>query len=291
MKKLIAIFLTVTIASYVFAQETYGPIAGERALGVTLNPITNFFGNLFNGTSGNNLNDLQGESIQDPYTIAAGYTNTASIMGKYMLSESTALRANIGFEFIKSKNCLYSQDDKEVALNPLSEAQVVDIQKISQRGASLSLGYEKRFGQGRVQGFVSGSALYAFYAQRANITYGNAITESNQTPTDAFSFTTSTTTMPFARITKAFGATPSHTAGFVGGIGAEYFLVEKVSIGAEVNVYLLYNWSSEEYAEYEGFNVYTNSVATYTDVFSPKSSNFEFSTKNIGANLFMNFYF
>ena len=44
-------------------------------------------------------------------------------------------------------------------------------------------------------------------------------------------------------------------------------------------------------AEYEGYNVQTQRVEKYTNVAVPSSSAFEFGTKNLGANLTMNFYF
>jgi hypothetical protein len=77
----------------------------------------------------------------------------------------------------------------------------------------------------------------------------------------------------------------------VGSFGAEYFLCQKVSLGAEVNVYLFHQWTSQRYTEYEGFNVVTNQVDTYTNLVSPKSKTTELATGNVGANLFMNFYF
>ena len=65
----------------------------------------------------------------------------------------------------------------------------------------------------------------------------------------------------------------------------------KISKGAEENGAVLYTWTPQQYGDFEGFNLLTSEVERFTDLIAPKSSQFVFGTQNIGANLFMNFYF
>ena len=293
MKKYFYSLLLGVLAIPALAQESndsqFGPVAGEKAFGVTLNPIATFVGNLSNGTANNALGDLQGESL---FSKNYAWIPNFSIMGKYFLSDNTALRANIGFIFSKNNNQTYVRDDEAFFLNSFSQAKVIDSQITSRRGGSFAIGLEKRIGTGRVQGIIGGSAVYGFATTKQTYAYGNAITSLNQVPTIATPANyTALGSMPNARPTKTFTASPSHLAGIVGSFGAEYFLCKKASIGAEVNVYFVHEWTSQRYAEYEGYNIINDKVDTYTNTISPKSTRTEFATGNVGANLFMNFYF
>lgn len=293
MRKYLYSLLLGVLAIPALAQESndsqFGPVAGEKAFGVTLNPIATFIGNMHNGTANNALGDLQGESI---FSKNHAWIPAFSIMGKYFVGDNTAVRANIGFIFSRNDAQTYVRDDEAFFLNSFSQAKVVDSEITKRRGGSLAIGLEKRIGSGRVQGIVSGSAVYGFATTKRTYKYGNAITDINQSPTIATPANyTAVGAMPNARPINTFTAAPAHLAGFVGSFGAEYFLCKKASIGAEVNVYLVHEWTSQRYTEYEGFNVITNTVETYTNTVSPKSNRTEFATGNVGANLFMNFYF
>ncbi|HCS87094.1 MAG TPA: hypothetical protein DIW30_01255, partial [Bacteroidales bacterium] len=54
------------------------PAAGDWSLGFSLDPIASFVGNMFNGNTGNSLNNLAGESMVN---------NMVSIMGGYMITD------------------------------------------------------------------------------------------------------------------------------------------------------------------------------------------------------------
>ena len=281
--------LTIPALAQESTDSQFGPVAGEKAFGVTLNPIASFIGNMHNGTANNALGDLQGESL---FSKNYAWIPNFSIMGKYFLSDNTALRANIGFIISNTNNQTYVRDDEAFFLNSFSQAKVIDSDITKRRGGSLAIGLEKRIGTGRVQGIVSGSAVYGFAKTKRTYKYGNAITDINQAPTIATPANyTAVGAIPNARPTKSFTAAPAHLAGIVGSFGAEYFLCQKASIGAEVNVYLVHEWTSQRYAEYEGFNIISNEVETFTNTISPRSTTTEFATGNVGANLFMNFYF
>ena len=299
MKKIVSCLLMAALALPMFAQEEsaakneYLPAAGDFAIGFNLNPFATFVGNMFNGTVGNAIDNdkIGGEALWSNTTTNA--YPVVSLQGKYMFTDNLGLRANIGLLLTRKNNREYVLDDEAVALDPLSKQKVVDAEYLSSHGGSLSVGVEYRIGKGRVQGVFSGSALYAFSVAHANYEFGNAITEANQRPTSG-SFATyaaMSSQMPNARLLHSYTDDGVHTIGLVGSVGIEGFVAPKISIGAEVNLALLYTWTPQQYGDFEGFNLLTAEVEHFTDLIAPKSSQFVFGTQNIGANLFMNFYF
>ena len=104
-------------------EKDYLPKAGDLAIGIDMQPIYTFFGNIANGNLANGLNQFGGE---DALGVTPG---GISIMGKYMLDKTTALRVNVGIDKTVSKDFDYIIDDKALFLNPLSEAKVTDLNK------------------------------------------------------------------------------------------------------------------------------------------------------------------
>lgn len=314
MKRIFAFILVAALALPMFAQEegkackdkncqkdfsAYLPAAGDFALGFNLNPFVNFVGKMFNNSVNGTIDNsaIGGSGLiynSDVASLAVPYS-LVSINGKYMLSDQFGIRANVGLILNRQNQSVYSLDDAALALDPLSRTKVIDTYHNSQTGGSISAGAEYRIGKGRVQGVFSGNALYAFAIQNETYTYGNAITEYNQVPTThAFSPSTwqaVSSAMPNARLMRDYTGSASHTVGLVASAGFECFVGPKVSLGAEVNLALLYSWTPQRYGTYEGFNIFSGEVETFTDLVEPKSSDFVFGTQNVGANLFMNFYF
>lgn len=306
MKKITNIILLVLFASSIFAQDvadeqngtskkasSYLPTAGDLAIGISLNPFANFIGDMLNGNHiGGSSSQIGGKPYDDFSAFTANAYPTISILGKYMTSDNVGIRANLGVLINSINNTEYVVDDAELAVNPLSRQKVTDYQTVNRYGGSLSLGLETRRGQKRVQGVFSLSALYAFSVTKTKYSYGNAITEINQVPTvSAFSYyTTVTSAFPNARRKEVFTANGCHTAGLVGSVGVELFIAPKVAIGSEVNISALYSWTPGKYVTYEGFNTLSGKVEEFTELVAPRSTEFLFGTKNIGANLYVSFY-
>ena len=99
------------------------------------------------------------------------------------------------------------------------------------------------------------------------------------------------TAIPQARILENYSETGSHTIGLYGSVGIEWFVAPKISLGADVNLCLLYTMTPNKYCKYEGYNIFTGEVENRNKLISPMDSYFEFSMRNIGANLFISFYF
>lgn len=265
MKKILSFTLLAALALPMMAQENsvkqskdfseYLPAAGDMSVGFSANPFLKYIGNMFNGTIGQDYDYFAVGG--DPYTNDdPGFVYpTVSIYGKYMLSDNLGIRVNVGWILNSQKHNEYVIDDEALAIDPLSEDKVIDTRNFKQNGGSLSAGVEYRIGKRRVQGVFSGSLLYAFKTKSRTYTYGNAITEINQAPTIA-AFTPGYAAhgaMADARTLKV-SSDGTHTFGLVGGVGVECFIAPKISIGAEVNLALLYSWTPNTYTTIEGFN-------------------------------------
>ena len=71
----------------------------------------------------------------------------------------------------------------------------------------------------------------------------------------------------------------------------EWFISPWFSLGAEVNVAAVYNWTQKLYDEFEGFNQETQQRETWREDIAPSSHGFTFGTGNFGANFNLTFYF
>ena len=292
---LIAFSLVCAIA---FAQEKkelkaipdgWMPQQGDIALGISAKPLLNYVGNIFNGNVDNGVNNniFGGEPINGNLNFQPNY----SILAKYQFADNIAIRANIGFLGFSANLKNYVQDDKAVALDPLSNDKLVDVTKFKQSGASLAIGaeYQKRYR--KVQGYAGASLYYAFGKQNATYTYGNDITEINQTPNIAQAGWIGVDYLPNARPLEDYSNGHFNALGVVGHIGVEYFFAPKISLGGELNVSFIHGWQPQKYTKYEGWNPVTLKVEEYTHTTAPGSSLNFYGTQNVGGNIFVNFYF
>ncbi len=287
---LLGLFCAPYMAIAKSINDEYLPETCKFSIGLDLTPLLNFAGNIFNGTSDQTLDDIGGEPISVINTTIT--QPTVSFIGRYMIYNDLAIRANIGVMISNQTNNYYVVDDSAVALDPLSTSKVIDSESTSSRGGSIAVAVEKRLGERRIQGVFSAGVVYGFATTSIKYNYGNGITEINQIPTtNSDNYTTVSTAMPNVRITNDYLTSGSHAVGLVTSLGFEYFVAPKVSIGAEVNIVAIYSFTNGQAAQYEGYNTYTKKVETHTELVSPRSSSFLFGTENIGGNLGMHFYF
>ncbi len=267
------------------------PKAGDYAISISALPFVNFLGNAFNGTMSQDLDEI-GATPSYTENEASMLKPTVSIMGKYFLAKDLAVRVNVGLITNNQYSSAYAVDDNELASNPLSEAKVIDTKSYVQSGGSITAGLEWRVGHSRVQGVFSCSALYMYHTTNTSYTYGNAVTEVNQNPSNSGIGASSSLVSYFStmRTLKDCGGN-THTFGVVGSAGVEWFVASNISIGAEVNLTGAYATTTQAYSIYEGYNLNTEKVEEYTDLNSPASHALYFGTNNVGANLNINFYF
>ncbi len=269
------------------------PKAGDIGLGIDVVPVFRYVGNMFNGTFNNTLNSFGGEYVLPDVEDAVVNQPTVSIMGKYMITDNIAARLNVGVLTLHQNNQEYRPDDAAAAINPLSEAEVIDQRIVNQTGAAFSLGAEYRRGYKWIQGFGGLNLMYAFSEQNTHYNYGNALTELNQNPTRAW--TGNPVNQPenwsSAYVLDHFNQGSDHYCGIGAHVGVEVFLASYLSIGGEVSLNAIWKFGAPEYQVTEGFNTSTNLVEQRTETITPGNNSFVFGTQNLGAKLYMMFYF
>lgn len=272
-------------------EKDYLPKAGDWAIGIDMQPVYQYIGNMFNGygTDGtaNTLNQFGGED-------ALGIIGDVSIMGKYMLDNTTAIRFNVGMEKDNIHNATYQIDDKALFLNPLSEAKVTDVEHWNSAYYSIAAGIEFRKGKDRIQGYYGADLVLATGKERYKFDYGNAVTELNQSPhrTNYNGVGLGVANPGYwsnVFITESFEK--DVIFGIAGKLGVEYFIAPKLSLGGEVSLLISKTISKVEYTKSEGYNPSTAQVETHTELVSPKDRAFHMGTDNMGGKLFMMFYF
>lgn len=269
-------------ASYATAQDNtapvYTPEAGDFSVGVDLIPLFRTIGGAFNDSE----TPVGGHPFLEENMLCKP---NVSIIGKYMFTDKWGIKIDLGL-MVKSNNYRsYVQDDKMAVLNPLSEAKVVDSEKITKTGGSLMVGAEYRLGKRRVQGVFGMGALFGFSSMKTTYSYGNAITELNQRPTSSSVLDNG------YRITEQQTSGSNVMAGIYGSIGAEWFVAPKIAIGADVKLSLFGIFGTQAWQKSEGWNEALGRVENRTDLLTPGNDGLNFSTDNIGGSLYMNFYF
>ena len=224
MKKLIVIILSACLfPAMLWAEEKqqkqYLPEEGDWALGIDVVPILKYIGNAFNGTDGSNgLDHVGGTPFTSGHFGNQGLMPTVSIMGKYMLTDEWAVRANVGLMISSANDKAYSPDDKALLTNPFSEAKVIDGARYDRNGMSMLLGAEYRKGARRIQGVFGAGLLFAFQNSKETYSWGNALTEINQSPT-SHAFANMPTLPTGYRALKQNGAGSDFYLGLTGSAG------------------------------------------------------------------------
>lgn len=298
MKKLISIIAIICllplmgVSAQEKAEKQYLPEEGDWAIGIDVVPLLKYVGNAFNGSQENEIESLGGA----PFTKNnKNFRNRilmpdVSIMGKYMLTDEWALRANVGIMVCSEYDRRYVQDDKAALLKPLSEEKVIDKAHHSKNGMSIAIGAEYRKGSKRVQGVFGAGLLFAFQNDKTTYSWGNEMTTINQNPSIAFD-RNNETMLGDNRILKNNGQGSDFYTGITGSAGVEWFIAPKISLGAEVNLSLYYLFGNQTYIESEGYNTSTQKIETRTDLVSPGNRGFYIGTESLGGSLNMTFYF
>lgn len=267
------------------------PQEGDWSVGFALNPITAFVGNMFNNSINNGLDALYGQTMGTNGVLP---NPLVSIMGTYMITDSWELRLNAGFGINYKSTNFYADDQQALLLDPLSQAKVVDKSRRADYSASIAFGPQYRVGTRRVQGIFGCGLLYAVGQNSNQYLYGNGISDINQTPAIAagmgVGYVSPVSYIPQARMTQTTVAA-IHRIGLYGTVGVEWFVAPKIALGANVNLDLHYDLESARNNQYEGWNILTSQVDTYTEKVTPAGHGITFSTDNIGANLYVAFYF
>lgn len=280
------------------SQETevqYTPKTGDYAISISAIPMTQYIGQFFNGALANNYAEFGGQAYIGGDVNTAPFKKIAPLMsvsGKYFLDKETAVRVNLGLIYQRTFTKSYSNDDAEHAINPFSQKKVIDTYLSKNTGLSLMAGLEKRAGKERLQGIYGAGLLVAATTAIDKYTYGNAITDINQAPSESNGGTVATMNgFAYNRLIKDYNLGATWHAGIVTFVGVEYFFMPKMSIGGEVNFTALASFDKAQYQELEGFSTVDVARREWTELVSPSSNQITIGTGNIGANVTLNFYF
>jgi hypothetical protein len=244
MKKTILLVALTCGISGAFAQDLTSkkgepilPEAGDWAISMSADPIFTYLGNAFNGSQfhpGPNTNFLGNQTI----------------IGKKFIDEKNAYRVivRLGFNAITDKNLVI--DDAQTGSTfpfPEQQGRVEDKRSTKNTHIGLGLGKEMRRGKTRLQGYYGGDVMIWLSSMSTKYTYGNIMSDANVASTSGGATTTTPTTTNFTAldpdgtfkeaqvsvrpIKQKTGLT--FGIGVRGFIGAEYFLLPKISVGAE----------------------------------------------------------
>jgi hypothetical protein len=259
------------------------PEKGDIGLGVNMIPFFNWFGNAFNGTntSPGNANTFGGDN-----KFFQIFGNSV-IMGKYMLSEKSAVRISFGFNVGSIHQSMYVQDD---ASNSVLDM-VLDSRKQDYGDYTLALGYEMRRGKGRIQGYFGADIIIQVrQASGFAYTYGNQFADANIVPTSHNWGNNIGTGANANKRTLFDGSNTTFGMGLRGFIGVEYFVAPKFSIGCEFGWGFMVNGTFETVKSDEFYEASTQTTMI-DDTKTAGSVRFNAGVDNLNGVVFMYFYF
>ncbi|MDD2345910.1 MAG: hypothetical protein PHY85_07170 [Bacteroidales bacterium] len=242
MKHLTILICATLLSVGLFAQEVdmlskrgemILPQQGEMALGIDAMPVFGYFGDLFNGTVGNNTN----------FGFVNGLYNANTIYVKYYLEDQVAIRGavRIGYENWIDKE--FVTMDQQIP-DPL--VQVTDKYTFNSTNIGVGADYLMYRGKGRVQGYYGGGAFINYNSWRDSYTYGNPITTQFSSP-NWFDFEINPLTGdPFGEVSggeRILEQYSNNDFGITlrGVIGVEYFFAPKISVGGEMGLGINFN--------------------------------------------------
>ncbi len=245
--------------------EFYLPESGDWAVSFDAAPFFTYFGNMFNGTIGNGAPQA---SYLTNYPVA--------IAGKYFMDDETAVRAKLRIGMVTVTDREYVEDETSTETPP---AEVEDIEKVSNTNIVLGGGIEKRKGDTRLQGVYGGEMLISYASTKTTYEYGNEVNADNDEYTNTFG-------QPRGLVLDKPGAQIGF--GVRGFIGAEYFVLPKMSIGAE------YGWGIGIASTGEGTTeteAWDGAAIETTTVNTAKDGVFTVDTDVSGFSLSLNLHF
>lgn len=249
------------------------PVAGDYALGIEATPFLKYLGNMFNGNANNLSPEFEGFRSQ--------------LYGKYFLTDNTAIRARLSFDFGSYQESHTVTQDPVSPLNPLKTT--VDYCTFNSSDIMLNVGYEFRRGYRRLQGFYGAEVGLGYKSITKKYSYGNIMTAANQAPT-SWDFDNDVEASTTSRLLQDRSGMIIN-AGLNGFVGIEYFVAPKLSIGGELQLGVFGHISTWGSSKFEQYNAHTGNVETYEHRQNKDAFNsINFKTVAAGS-LFVMFHF
>lgn len=271
MKKLTLLIAAVSITAAVTAQnltnrkgESILPEQGDWALGINADPFLSYLGNMFNGNTNNASPTLQ--YVSTPWAIT----------GKKFITDKQAWRAKVRFGIGSVKQAQLVDMDLTSTTTTDTTKMVEDLQKTSSYNIGLGFGKEWRRGKTRLQGFYGWEGMLWLTGGKIKYDYGNAFSTDDPSPT-SYDFVANTSGPASIRVVERKNGN-TFGIGVRGFIGAEYFIIPKISVGAEYGWGLGFSSTSEGSKISEAWDSASSQKKSIEERTSGRSSQWGFDT-------------
>jgi hypothetical protein len=249
------------------------PEQGDIAIGVNGAPFITYFGNLLNGSTNNN-------------SPALSFLNNQEIYFKYFLADDAALRVSVKANTTNSTSKAYVRDDAAYFADPNSQALVSDKYMLSQSDLMLGIGFEKRRGYGRLQGFYGAGIHARFLKTNHEFEYANPHSLLNPAPSthnfNGNNYGGGMRSLEYSNQNRlGLGAQLF--------VGIEYFILPKISIGGEFGWALSFYKDMKTTETYEYWN--NTRVDQQTRQNTAGGSGFSTYTSNPSGGIYFMFHF
>jgi len=268
------------------------PQAGDIALGFNAVPVIDFALNAIKIQSdpGNGTQASDG-IIQ--FAEEANY----QLVGKYFLTDKTAVRVRFGVNSLNGSRTTQVQDAVVMAAAQLGSQDDIDAASLvkvddqldyQKRNVNVVVGYEKRRGYGRLQGFYGGEVGINFTKSDAQVTYGNEFSDlhaveytnfTSNTASNTATLNPSTTNDASRFLSREFNGGMGF--GLRGFVGVEYFFARKMSVAVEYGWGYTYTNSSSATTNQETYHNGQNGPVILEEKIDSDVSS---STHNFGAD-------
>lgn len=250
-------------------------------------------------------------------------SSSQAITGKYMITANSAYRMSLRLGFNNYTSKEMTEDRAAAASSVIAYPSAVvmkeNVWKRNATAVGIGFGIEKRRGISRLQGIYGVEGSIYILSTNDNFTYGNALVASATSPitvdaegdgmsSPVFGSANNIDTLPPIQGVNGFARVISRKSGFgfsIGArvfIGAEYFLLPKMSLGGEFGYSLAYASSGRTETQLESIGQSNvpgsgGEAVKRTTYDSGKSTNFGFDTDNanslsgLSASLRLNLYF
>lgn len=213
MKKLLltlalGVFVSSTVCARKVSETYYGATKGGFAISFGADPVINFVGNMFNGTSNQKFDGFKG--------LGSDLFNGATISGKYMLEDDLALTLGLGFNNESEKKHEYNDSyDLE---------EKTSVETNASHNFMMLVGAQKLLRPGkRLQPVLGLNLAYCY----SNANY----TRNNDKVNDV----------------TVYRGHPAHTLGLLANVGVEYFVARNISLSATVDLGICKTWTKGTY--------------------------------------------
>lgn len=288
MKKSIALLALAFGVTGAYAQDLTSkkgepilPEADDWAISVDATPFLNYMGNFFGKTNNNTAPSWN------------FLTNNLTITGKMFKDAQTAYRASVRIGYGTTSNTWMNSDRSVTtpAVYPNADAMKENKYKTSNTNIGLAVGMEKRKGKTRLQGFYGAELGIGLGSSSEKFEYGNALSASGTIVTvnaaDEYNATVNNVqTVPALNATGDARLLERKSGmnfdiGVRGFIGAEYFVLPKMSIGGEFGWGLGFTMNGQNTEKWEsiGNNGTADQTAT-TEIKGAKSNGFTIDSEN-----------